>query len=163
MVVSLRVVRVSAHVISPSFSPHCYHSWSHHRIIESSGLEDTFQIIQSSRKLGIASVIPKPSCSARSRPLLNISGAPPPPCTTYSNAWPPEQWKIFSNVLSEFLLSQFKAITSSPITAGTAGETSPHLTENSLSVENDEIFHELPLLQTKQTQLPQLFLVVHVF
>ncbi len=53
---------------------------------------------------------------------------------------------------------QLEAIPSSPITSYVRKEADPHLTTTSLqvAVEGNNVSPELPLLQTEQSQLPQL-------
>lgn len=57
-----------------------------------------------------------------------------------------------------------EAISSSPITAGMAGETNLYLTTTSFQVvaESDDLLPEPPLLKTKKTQLPQPLFIKHI-
>jgi len=63
----------------------------------------------------------------------------------------------FPNVQLESPLAQLDAIPSSPISSYTGKEANPHLTTTSFQVV--KVSPEPPLLQTKQSQFPQLLLV----
>ena len=65
--------------------------------------------------------------------------------------------EVFPNIQPESPLVQLKAIPSSPIASYVGEEAGPHLTSTSLQVvvESDKVFPEPPLLQSKQSQLPQ--------
>ena len=65
---------------------------------------------------------------------------------------------VFPNIQPESSLTQLEAIPSSPIASYVGEEAGPHLTSTSLQVvvESDKVFPEPPLLQTKQSQLPEL-------
>lgn len=67
-------------------------------------------------------------------------------------------------ILNLYLPSHRKAISSSPVTAGMAGETNLYLTTASFQVvvESDELLSEPPLLKNKQTQIPQPLLIKHI-
>ncbi|KAK4829773.1 hypothetical protein QYF61_006572 [Mycteria americana] len=67
----------------------------------------------------------------------------------------------FPNIQSKPPLAQLEAISSRPITCYLGEETDPHLSTTSFQVvvESDEVSPQPPLLQTKQSQLPQLLLI----
>ena len=68
---------------------------------------------------------------------------------------------VFPNVQPEPFLVQLEAIPSSPITDYMGEEADPQLTTTSLWVviESNKVSPEPPLLQTKQSQLPQTLLI----
>ncbi|KAK4825181.1 hypothetical protein QYF61_024661 [Mycteria americana] len=67
----------------------------------------------------------------------------------------------FPNIQSKPPLAQLEAISSCPITCYLGEETDPHLSTTSFQVvvESDEVSPQPPLLQAKQSQLPQLLLI----
>ena len=80
---------------------------------------------------------------------------PPPP--GQSIPAPDHSLGVFPDSLPESLLVQLEAIPSSPISSYMGEEANPHLTTLQLAVESDKVSPQPPLLQTEQSQFPQLF------
>jgi len=91
------------------------------------------------------------------------------PCKSFSDTYrdtdsatslgsPFHREEILPDVQPEPPLVQLESIPSCPLTSYTGEEAGPHLTTASLLVvvESNNISHAPPLLQTKQSQFPQL-------